>query len=272
MRATEGQVSEQAVLPPGLLVVATPAVIAEAFADLCALQPVRMEPEGLVCAPRSAPELARPALARCPLPVQPIDRVPGWPDPPAAMLAGWYRHSPAHLAAPEGVRELVQAPGEGFGPGDHATTAMCLALLEEVPAGPAVDVGCGSGLLAQAWVALGRGDVLACDLDPRALAQADRSLRAAGREGAVTLRRGPAAGLSPGVLAGRVLLVNAPLPAHTSLLARIVDPPRAVVLSGLRPARVAEVADGYRALGLQTLRREESGGFVALAMALPDAG
>lgn len=266
MSATTGQVSEGAVLPPGLIVEASPGAIAGAFAALCPLQPVRMEPAGLVCAPRSAPDLAAAALALCPLPVRLLETIPGWPDPPAAMVAGWYRRSPAHTPAPTGIRELVQAPGEGFGPGDHATTAMCLALLEGLPAGAAVDVGCGSGLLAQAWVALGRGEVLACDLDPRAVAQTARSLRAAGRSDRVTLRHGPIGTLAEGELADRVLLANVPLEAHRSLLSRIGAPPRAVVLSGLRPPQAAAVVDAYRELGLRTLARHERGGFVAICM------
>jgi SAM-dependent methyltransferase len=265
--ATTGQVSGAALLPPGLIVEAGAAAIADAFAALCPLQPVRMEPGGLICAPRSAPELAGPALARCPLPVRALGTVPGWPDPPAAMVAGWYRRSPAHAPAPAGVRELIQATGEGFGPGDHATTQMCLELLEGLSGGPAVDVGCGSGLLAQAWVALGRGAVLACDLDPRALEQAGRSLRAAGRAGHVTLRRGPISALADDELADRVLLANIPLAAHRSLLSRICAPPRAVVLSGLRPPDAPAIAAAYRRLGLRILRRHERAGFVGLCMA-----
>ena len=111
---------------------------------------------GLVCSPRCAPELAGPALAAAPSPCarSTPSRVA---HPPSAQIAGWYRRSPDHAPAPPGVRELVQAPGEGFGPGDHATTAMCLEAIDALPAGAAVDAGCGSGLLAQAWVALGRG-------------------------------------------------------------------------------------------------------------------
>ena len=266
MGATTGQVSEARALPPGLIVEVCPAALAGAFAALCPLQPVRMEEVGLVCAPRSAPELAGPALERCPLPVRILATVPGWPDPPAAMIAGWYRRSPAHIAAPEGIRELVQVSGESFGPGDHATTAMCLEHLELLPVSSAVDVGCGSGLLAQAWVALDKGDVLACDLDPHAIDQTARSLRAAGHADRVSLRRGPVGALAAGELAGRVLLANIPLPAHESLLSRIGAPPRAVVLSGLRPSQAPAVVDVYRTLGLHVLRRDERGGFVAVCM------
>jgi ribosomal protein L11 methyltransferase len=182
------------------------------------------------------------------------------------MVAGWYRRSPAHAPAPAGVRELVQAAGEGFGPADHPTTTMCLEQLEHLPAADAVDVGCGSGLLCQAWVALGRGRVLACDLDGRALDQTRRSLAAAGRDHQVTLRRAPISALSPTELAGRVLLANVPLPAHESLLSRIGPPPRAVVLSGLRPGQAPAIVAAYRSLGLDILDADERGGFRAVSM------
>jgi ribosomal protein L11 methyltransferase len=195
--------------------------------------------------------------------------VPGWPDPPARWLAGWYLRSPEHVPAPAGVRELVQAPGEGFGPGAHATTAMCLEALDALAAGPAVDAGCGSGLLAQAWARLGRGPVVACDLDPRALDQARRSLAAAGLAGAVTLRRSALAALAPAELAGRVLIANVPAPAHRELLGRIGAPPRAAVLSGLRPAEAPAIEERYRALGLAPARRARGGGFVCSLLVGP---
>jgi SAM-dependent methyltransferase len=257
-------------LPAGVRVEATPDRIAAHFPALCPLQPVRMEPAGLVCAPRCAPELAGPALAACPLPVRVLAAVPAWPDPPARMLSGWYLRSPAHLPAPAGVRELVQAPGEGFGPGGHATTEMCLgALGGDLPAVPALDAGCGSGLLAQAWAALGRGPVLGVDLDPRALDQAARSLTAAGCTD-VTLRLGPLGGLPPADLAGRVVLANIPAAAHRALLAAVDPrrPPVAVVLSGVRADQVAEVEAAWRALGLRRLvAGGRAAGFVMRALA-----
>lgn len=265
MTATGAQVSE-AVLPPGLVVEASADAIAGAFASLSALQPVRWESGGLVCSPRCAPELAGPALAACPLPVRPLAVVPGWPTPPSAWIAGWYRRSPDHAPAPAGVRELVQAPGEGFGPGDHATTAMCLEAIDTLPAGAAVDAGCGSGLLAQAWVALGRGEVIACDLDPRAVDQAARSLAAGGCAGAVDLRRGPLSALAPGELGGRIVLANVPLAAHHALLERVDAPPRAVVLSGVRDSQVGALEGAWRERGLRTVRILHRAGFACLQM------
>jgi ribosomal protein L11 methyltransferase len=156
----------------------------------------------------------------------------------------------------------VQVPGEGFGPGDHPTTAMCLAAIGRLPPGPALDAGCGSGLLAQAWARLGRGPVDAWDLDPRALGQAARSLAAAGLAELVSLRRGPLEALPPGLIAGRVVLANVPASAHRALIARTREPPRAVLASGLRPAEATPVVAAWRARGLRPAAAARRGGFV----------
>jgi len=62
-------------------------------------------------------------------------------------------------------------PGLAFGTGTHATTAMCLAWLDQnVGAGQlAIDYGCGSGVLAVAAAKLGARAAYAYDIDPQAL-------------------------------------------------------------------------------------------------------
>jgi Ribosomal protein L11 methyltransferase (PrmA) len=253
-------------LPPGLVVRASTAALTRAFAALAPLQPVRLVPAGLLCAPRAAPELAGPALSACPLPYRPTAAVPGWPAPPSAWVAGWYRRSPGHLAAPAGVRELLQAPGEGFGPHDHPSTALCLEALGLLPPGPALDAGCGSGLLGQAWARLGRGPVLAVEADPAAADQAWRSLRAADLETAVHVHRGLLERLPPAALAGRVLLANLPAAAHAALLARLPAPPPGALLSGLRPGEAAALLAGYRRLGLRVVGAARRGRFERWAL------
>jgi ribosomal protein L11 methyltransferase len=68
--------------------------------------------------------------------------------------------------SPEDV-EIVLDPGQAFGTGEHATTRMCLELIEDVDvAGKTVlDLGCGSGILSVALVKLG-ATVTAIDIDP----------------------------------------------------------------------------------------------------------
>jgi ribosomal protein L11 methyltransferase len=73
-------------------------------------------------------------------------------------------------------------PGMAFGTGQHQTTAMCLAALEEVVTeGQSVlDLGCGSGILAIAAAKLGAQRVLAIDIDPQAVKAANENATANG--------------------------------------------------------------------------------------------
>jgi ribosomal protein L11 methyltransferase len=63
-------------------------------------------------------------------------------------------------------------PGMAFGTGQHPTTAMCLAAVEDI-AGlhttSLLDLGCGSGILAIAAAKLGARRVVAIDIDPQAV-------------------------------------------------------------------------------------------------------
>ncbi len=62
-------------------------------------------------------------------------------------------------------------PGLAFGTGTHATTALCLEALTELPLKDLtiMDYGCGSGILALAALKLGAKKVYAIDNHPQAL-------------------------------------------------------------------------------------------------------
>jgi|ERR1017187_8138217 ribosomal protein L11 methyltransferase len=74
-------------------------------------------------------------------------------------------------AAPGGRFRIVVNPGMAFGTGMHETTQLCLESLETYvrPGVSALDVGTGSGILAQAAALLGAGPVWACDIDAEAV-------------------------------------------------------------------------------------------------------
>jgi ribosomal protein L11 methyltransferase len=71
--------------------------------------------------------------------------------------------------APQDAVAVVIDPGRAFGTGAHATTRLCLELLQEVEPTSLLDVGCGSGVLSVAAAKLGFAPVTAVDIDDVAL-------------------------------------------------------------------------------------------------------
>jgi ribosomal protein L11 methyltransferase len=71
--------------------------------------------------------------------------------------------------APPDATPVVIDPGRAFGTGAHATTRLCLELLQDVEATSLLDVGCGSGVLSIAAAKLGFAPVHAVDIDEVAL-------------------------------------------------------------------------------------------------------
>ena len=81
------------------------------------------------------------------------------------------------------ARTIVIPAEAAFGTGEHATTAMCLRLLEQITrkrdSGWAMlDAGTGSGILAIAGGCLGANRIVAIDNDPLACAVAKRNAAA----------------------------------------------------------------------------------------------
>ena len=75
---------------------------------------------------------------------------------------------------PPGVIPMRIEAGMAFGTGHHETTALCLAVLSDLAKrrrfARALDLGCGTGLLAIGAAKLWRRRVLASDIDPEAIA------------------------------------------------------------------------------------------------------
>jgi len=77
---------------------------------------------------------------------------------------------PAWVAPPDapGVTVIQIEPGATFGLGDHPTTILSMRAMRSVlrPGSTALDVGCGSGVLAVAACVLGAASARAIDISP----------------------------------------------------------------------------------------------------------
>jgi ribosomal protein L11 methyltransferase len=168
---------------------------------------------------------------------------------------------PSFVRPPDGFagRELVIDPGQAFGTGGHASTRLALeaiaALTPGVLAGARVlDVGCGTGVLALAALALGAERAVGCDLDPLATAAAREAARANGFGARLTVFTGSLAALAPrGRAAFDLVLANLlrrELEPLLETIARATRPGGRVILSGLLTSECERVEPALLALGL----------------------
>jgi ribosomal protein L11 methyltransferase len=137
-------------------------------------------------------------------------------------------------------------PGLAFGTGTHATTAMCLAWLDQYAQEGqlAIDYGCGSGVLAVAATKLGARAAYAFDIDPQALTATHDNATANGVESRVHIVDADSA-LPTGA---DILLANilcGPLCDLAPRFGALTRPGGRIVLAGLLEAQTDEVARAH---------------------------
>jgi ribosomal protein L11 methyltransferase len=167
-------------------------------------------------------------------------------------VAGRIRVRPPWHAPAGDAIDVVVDPAMAFGTGQHDTTRGCLELLLAVSPGPLVDIGCGSGVLAIAAVKLGFAPVWAWDLDPLAVAATIDNARANG----VALTVGPRDALHGPLPPAEVVMANLTATILRAVVPRIAErPPRAAILSGMRPEEIGGVCRAWAATGLAPAER-----------------
>ena len=141
--------------------------------------------------------------------------------------------------APAGRMRLEMQPGLACGTGWHPATQIALEAMERhVGAGVAVlDLGTGSGILAEAAAMLGAGPVYACDIDADAVAIARERLRSAG------VRAEVFAGSAAAVRAHSIDVVVANIDAETlapmaAEIRRVLKPGGRAILTGFPESRL----------------------------------
>lgn len=188
------------------------------------------------------------------------------------IVPEWMREDPV----PVGKTPLYLNPGLTFGTGSHASTQLCLMGLEEytVPGKPVLDLGCGSGILSIAALALGASHAAAVDIDPKAVdvAYENAAFNGIGRDryrvlaGNVLDDGDLVADLAKEkyalVLANIVADVIIPLSATAGAF---LDEGAVFLCSGIIDTRADEVAAALEKNGLHVFKRREQKGWVSLA-------
>ena len=137
-------------------------------------------------------------------------------------------------------------PGLAFGTGTHATTALCLEWLDEVPLAGArlLDVGSGSGILAVAALKLGAGHALAIDIDPQALIASRENAERNGVADRLAVRDAALPwGSGYDIVVANILAE--PLLQLSGAIAGAIRPGGGIVLSGLLASQADAVAAAY---------------------------
>ena len=179
--------------------------------------------------------------------------VPSWIDEPAV----------------DGEARIRLDPGMAFGTGLHPTTRGCLALLQEVEpmAADVLDVGCGSGILALAALALGARRAVGLDTDPLAVEATRTNAERNGVADRLTVTRGTltegAEHRYPLVLAN---LVAAVLVELAPRLAAHAATGGTLLASGIIEPRADEVIAALSAAGLRVATRRDDGEWVSLRL------
>lgn len=138
-------------------------------------------------------------------------------------------------------------PGMAFGTGTHPTTRLCLEIIESLldqvkqPVDlTAIDVGCGSGILAIAALKLGLSHALGVDKDPEAIPIARKNAADNGVATRLELGIGSVAEIRSGTFGLRrapLVLVNILAPIIIQLLddglTDLLEPGGSLVLSGI---------------------------------------
>lgn len=184
-----------------------------------------------------------------------IDWSEHWRDRIISHDLGALVISPPWLVRPEDAeRTIVIEPGMAFGTGDHPTTRGVIRLMSDVvkPGDLVADLGAGSAVLAIAAAKLGAGRVVAIELDPDAIENAEENVIRNGVGDRVTVIEGDAALLLPLVAPVRVVLVNI-ISSVITLLLPVIEQALAsdgtMILSGVLISERAALSEHMGARG-----------------------
>ena len=170
---------------------------------------------------------------------------------------------------------ITIVPSMGFGTGHHASTRLCLQMLQpwRHDAQSVLDVGTGSGVLAIAAWRLGAHRVIGIDVDADALTSARENVELNGADAAVELRSVDLADASDqlGSSFDLVLanLTGAVLERYASALGSLVAPGGSLIVSGFQIGEDCDVLRVFEQAAFTKPDRVDEDGWVALRLSRP---
>lgn len=173
------------------------------------------------------------------------------------------------IALPDG-QQIQIIPRQAFGSGEHATTRMILALLNELPLAHStvIDAGCGTGILGIAALKLGAARIFAYDIDEWSIRNAEENYALNGvlDDAAIKIVLGNAAVLAQAPKADIVLaninrnILLADMPAFVETMKEDAW----LVLSGFYETDIQPLTQRAETLGLQPVATRTNGDWRAL--------
>lgn len=162
--------------------------------------------------------------------------------------------------------------GRAFGTGEHETTSNCLRALSEldVSINRALDMGCGSGILAIAMAKLGADEVVAVDLDEQSVLVTKENIKinnvasikvfqSEGYSSKELIKSAPYQVITSNILA-------APLVAMAHDASKFLDKKGLLILAGFLNNQKHEVLFAHQAQGLVLLKEICNGEWPVLIM------
>lgn len=170
-------------------------------------------------------------------------------------------------AAQEGELVIEIDPGMAFGTGNHATTALCINLLEKyvTPGMEVLDVGTGSGILAIQAALLGATAVQAMDFDTVAVKAAGENVALNHLEDRVRVAHSDLLAQAQGK--GDLIIANIVADIIIRLIpdtAAYLKGPKLFISSGIIDTRKQDVLDALAAGHFEVLEIREKAGWVAI--------
>lgn len=171
---------------------------------------------------------------------------------------------------PENRAVLYLEPGMAFGTGTHATTCLCMEVMEPFINEKTclLDVGCGSGILALSALLLGAQKAVGVDIDEKAVKTAkENAARNGMAEPKITFKQGDLCEQ----ISGTYNLIVANIVADVIVLlckdiAKFLCEGGVFIVSGIICESEAQVQKAFNESGLHVCERHEKAGWLSFVL------